>query len=91
MLCFSRFNIKAFDYFQETMMSDLKEFVNDKLNENEKTRRADYEALDKKGDKQFDEMKTLLQEAQNQNIKQIDYLQVRLIFQFVIVLILVLF
>ena len=57
-------------------MSDLKEFVNDKLNENEKTRRADYEALDKKGDKQFDEMKTLLQEAQNQNSKQIDSLQV---------------
>ena len=64
------------------MMSDLKDFVNDKLNENEKTRRADYEALDKKGDKQFDEMKTLLQEAQNQNSKQIDSLQVGLIFQF---------
>ena len=65
-------------------MSDLKEFVNDKLNENEKTRRADYEALDKKGDKQFDEMKTLLQEAQNQNSKQINSLQVQ--FKFIVLI-----
>ena len=64
------------------MMAEMKESMNKSLKEQDESRKDDIIRIEKKGDEQFNDLKSMMKDAQKQNSDKIDSLQVNTINHF---------
>ena len=64
------------------MMAEIKESMNKSLKEQDESRKDDIIKVEKRGDKQFNDLKSMMEDAQKQNSDKIDSLQVNTINHF---------